>query len=435
MNWVPEKHHVIDDIYLTAFKTDKFKTAVLKLSLVSPVFGDENDAAMFSLMVNLLRSGSEKYPEKADIIKRLNDLYDASCSIGGYASGDNRILEISAEMLEERFSPEESIFEGVADVMDQMLFHPRLDESGVFIEEVLAREKKVVCDKIRSEKNNSRDYAIKRCREIMCKGEPYGQRVNIEAIERITREGLFEFYKRFISEANISFSYVGAENGERIAEKLKNIFLSIPTGTKKEVAPLRSYPVKEIKETVEELNIKQGVLAMGFRTGTLLGDSDAHVMPVFNNVFGGTYMSRLFKILREKMSLCYYCSSDYVSTKAVIYVSCGINIANFEEAKSEILHQLEDLRQNLVSDEELTVAKDLAIKEMKEMGDYPGAIATFCYSRRMYDLEETVEMLSEKIKTVTAEDVLKMANKVVLDTVFFLKGIKQDENAEEEDDE
>lgn len=435
MNWVLEEHQVKDNIYLTAFKTNKFKTAVLKLSLVATASGGENDAAMFSLMVNILRSGSEKYPEKEDIIKRLNDLYDASCSIGGYASGDNRILEISAEMLEERFSSLESIFDGVADVMHQMIFHPRLDSDGFFTEEAVEREKKVVCDKIRSEKNNSRDYALKRCREIMCAGEPYGQKVKIEAVTKICRKDLFEFYNRFISEAKISFSYVGAEDGKNIADKLKKMFSDIPAGGKKAISPLCLYSSKTINEVEEELNIKQGVIAIGLRTGTLLGDSDAHVMPVFNNVFGGTFMSRLFKILREKMSLCYYCSSDYVSTKAVMYVSCGINISNFEEAKKEIFNQLDDLKQNLISDEELMIAKDLAIKEMKEMGDYPGAVATFCYSRSIYGLLETVDSLSEKIKTVTAEDVLQMARKIVPDTIFFLKGIKNDEDAEEEADE
>lgn len=435
MNWVPEKYQVNDNVYLNVFKTDKFKTAVLKLSLVAPATGGEDDAAKFSLMVNLLRSGSEKYPEKEDIIKRLNDLYDASCSIGGYASGDNRILEISSEMLEERFSSFESIFEGVADVMDQMLLHPRLDDKGLFREEVVKREKKVICDKIRSEKNNSRNYAIKRCREIMCALEPYGQKVKAEAINRISSQELFDFYKRFIGEARISFSYVGSEDGEKIAGKLRNIFSDVPEGDKKDMLSLSLYSSKEVKEKEEELNIKQGVIAMGFRTGTLLGDRDAHVMAVFNNVFGGTYMSRLFQILREKMSLCYYCSSDYVSTKAVMYVSCGINVSNYERAKAEILNQLDDLKRNLISNEELSVAKDLAIKEMKEMGDYPGAIATFCYSRSIYGLDETVDSLTEKIKTVSAEDVLKMANKIVLDTVFFLKGTKNEDDAEEESDE
>ncbi len=435
MNWVPKEHLINENVKLISFKTDKFKTATFKLSMVSPMRVDAKEAAMFSLMINVLRSGTDKYPEKEDIIKRLNDLYDASCSIGGFASGDNRILEISSEFLDDRFSFEESIVEGVMEVMNEMLSHPRYDSDGYFRAEAFEREKKVICDKIKSEKNNSREYAIRRCREIMCKGEPYGQMTEIPELMSVSREELTEFYKDFVSNSAITFSYVGALGGEKIEEKIKKIFGDALLINATPVSPLSCHKAKDFSETVEELNIKQGVLVLGCRTDTLMGSEDAHIMTVFNNVLGGTFMSRLFKTLREKMSLCYYCSSDYVSTKAVMYVSCGVDVANFGKAKCEILNQLEVLQNELVSEEELKTAKDLAIKENKEVRDYPGAIATFFYSRHIYGIEETLDSISEKIESVTAEDVLRLAKKITPDTLFFLKGTKTDDESEEEYDE
>jgi predicted Zn-dependent peptidase len=433
MNWVPCKHQINENVRLISFKTDKFKTAILKLSMVAPMEFDAKDAAMFSLMINLLRSGTEKYPEKEDLIKRLNDLYDASCSIGGYASGDNRILEISSEMLDERFSSDESILEGVMGVMNEMLLRPRMDKNGCFREEAMEREKKVICDKIKSEKNNSRDYAVRKCREIMCTGEPYGQMTEIPELLSVTSEELTSFYKRFLSEAGLTFSYVGAEDGEAVAQKLKGVFFNLPKSCEIPVNPLTSYRAKPVREHTEEINIKQGVLAMGYRTDTLIGTKYAPAMAVFNNVFGGTFMSRLFKTLREKMSLCYYCSSDYISTKAVMYVSCGIDVANFEKARDEISNQLSILKNEIVPEEELRTAKDLALKELREVKDYPSAIATFCYSRSIYGIDETLESLADKIEIVTADDVLCVANKIELDTVFFLKGTKTEDTAGEDD--
>ena len=403
--------------------------------MVSPMAADAKETALFSLMINLLRSGSEKYPEKEDIIKRLNDLYDASCSIGGFASGDNRILEISSEMLEERFSSDGSILEGVMEVMKEMLLNPRRDADGYFRAEAFEREKRVICDKIKSEKNNSRDYAVRKCREIMCKGEPYGQMTEVPELMAITREELTAFYKRFISSSAVTFSYVGELDGDVVAEKIKNTFGDALSARADKIKPLESRKAKPFDETVEELNIKQGVLVIGFRTDTLMGTEDARIMPVFNNVFGGTYMSRLFQTLREKMSLCYYCSSDYVSTKAVMYVSCGIDVANFDKAKEEILRQLEMLKSEPISAEELRIAKDLALKENKEVRDYPGAIATFYYSRHIYEIDESLDVLSEKIEAVTEADVLRVANKIVPDTLFFLKGTKADDESEVEYDE
>lgn len=435
MKWVPEKHRINENAELISFKTEKFKTAVLKLSMVSPMDANGKDAALFSLMINLLRSGTEKYPERADIIKRLNDLYDATCSIGGYASGDNRILEISSEMLDDRFSSEESILEGVIGVMNEMLLHPRKDADGYFRDEALEREKKVICDKIKSEKNNSREYAIRKCREIMCAGEPYGQMTEPGEIMACAREELYVFYKNFLSNARLTFTYVGSVDGAEVVQKINKIFEALPKTRICSLKPLVTRPSHMKEDNIEELNVKQSVLALGFRTGVLLGDENSHIMPVFNNIFGGTYMSRLFKIIREKMSLCYYCSSDYVTTKAVMYVSCGIDLANFEKAKEGILHQLEALKVEPVSDEELQTAKELALKELKEINDYPSAIATFNYGRYIYEIDETQESLAQRIKTVTADDVMRVANKIELDTVFFLKGIRCDEGEEDDIDE
>ena len=434
MKWVPKEHLIDKNVKLIAFNTNKFKTAIFKLSIVSPMSANAKEMAMFSLLVNLLRSGSEKYPEKEDIIKRLNDLYDASCSIGGFASGDNRILEISSEMLEERFSSDGSILEGVMEVMKEMLLNPRLDERGLFRAEAFEREKKVICNKIKSEKNNSREYAIRKCRELMCKGEPYGRMTEESEIMSATAEELMAFYKKFISESAITFSYVGALSGDEVTKKINKIFGERPTVDAIAPMPLASRSAKPFSETVEELNVKQGVLVIGFRTDTLMGTDDAHVMSVFNNLFGGTFMSRLFRVLREEMSLCYYCSSDYVSTKAVMYVSCGIDVANFDKAKEEILRQLDLLKNEKVSEDELRTAKDLALKENKEIRDYPGAIATFFYSRSIYGIDETLDDISEKIERVSADDVLRIANKIVPDTLFFLKGTKMGGEDEEECD-
>ena len=432
MDWVSEKHRINENVELTSFKTNKFKTAVLKLSLITPASSDKRESAKFSLLVNLLRSGTEKYPEKENIIKRLNELYDASCSIGGYASGDNRILEISSEMLDEKFSLDESIFGGVLDVMNQMLLHPFLDSDGYFRAETVEREKNVICDKLKSEKNNTRDYALRKCREIMCEGEPYGTTISSDTVKDLTREEMTAFYRDFLSSAIISFSYVGALDGEMAAKRIKQIFKELPDGKKCNIAPLFLYPKKEFKLLEETMSVKQGVLVVGMRTGTLLGDPDAHVMTVFNNIYGGTFMSRLFKIVREKMSLCYYCSSDFISTKAVMYVSCGIDVANFEKARNAISDQLETLKNEHVTDEELAIAKDLAVKELKEMTDYPSAIATFSYSRAIYGIEDTIESLSSRIEKVTADDILRVANKIEPVAVFFLKGIKNDGAEEEE---
>lgn len=393
---------------------------------------DDKNIALFALMVNLLRSGSEKYPERSDIIKRLNDLYDSSCSIGGFASGENKIFEISSEMLSDKYCDGESVFDGICELMYQMLFCPVLDNNGLFREETVKREKNVILDKIKSQKNNTREYAMKRCREIMCKGEAYGTSVRSETLSELTREEVTAYYNNFINNISLRFSYVGSKNVNDVSDVIRRHFCNSVKERSTEIIPLSFKPANELKSFEEELNVKQGVLIIGMKTGIMLEDELSHVMCVFNNVYGGTFTSRLFKTVREKMSLCYYCSSDYVNTKGLMFVSCGIDVNKREETEKAILNELEILKNDLISDEELEVAKALTLKEFYDMLDYPGAIASFYFSRSMYGFDITIEDKIEKVKKVTKEDIKALASKIVADTVFFLKGTAQDE---EEDDE
>ena len=61
-----DKCNVLEGLDLSSMKTDKFKTAVFKLSIAMPATVDEMDTALFALMVNVLKCGTEKYPEKDD---------------------------------------------------------------------------------------------------------------------------------------------------------------------------------------------------------------------------------------------------------------------------------------------------------------------------------------------------------------------------------
>ena len=422
INLTSEKFNVSDGCTLSVFHTDKFKSDILKLSITMPADSDDKNTALFGLMVNLLRSGTEKYPERSDIIRRLNDLYDSSCSIGGFASGENKIFEISSEMLSDRFSDGESIFEGICELMHQMLFKPALDKNGLFKQNKVDREKNVILDKIKSQKNHSREYAFKRCRELMCEGEAYGMSLKAEVLKEITAREITDYYKDFIDNISIHFSYVGSRSGDEISKVLRKYFPGQLKADAKGIIPLALTPERDLRSFEEELNIKQGVLVIGMKTGVLLDGELSHVMCVFNNVYGGTFTSRLFKTVREKMSLCYYCSSDYVNTKGLMFVSCGIDVNNRELAQKAILDELYKLKNELISDEELEVAKGLTLKEFYDMLDYPGAIASFYLSREMYGSSETIESLIDKVKSVTKEDICKLANKIAPDTVFFLKG-------------
>ena len=88
----------------------------------------------------------------------------------------------------------------------------------------------------------------------------------------------------------------------------------------------------------ESMDVTQGKLAMGFRTGGVTcWEEEYPALAMCNAVFGGTTLSKLFMNVREKLSLCYYASSTLEKMKGLILVSSGIEFDKFQQARDEIL--------------------------------------------------------------------------------------------------
>lgn len=146
-------------------------------------------------------------------------------------------------------------------------------------------------------------------------------------------------------------------------------------------------------------------------------------MQVFNAVYGAGMTSKLFVNVREKLSLCYYANSAYYGSKGIVTVSCGIDLEKDEQARAEILRQLEAVRQGQISPEELEGARKAILSSLRGMPDSPGALEGFYATAAVSGMPWDIPEYMDRIRAVTAEDVARVAKTVKLHTVFLLKGV------------
>ena len=163
------------------------------------------------------------------------------------------------------------------------------------------------------------------------------------------------------------------------------------------------------------MDVTQGKLALGFRTGgTTCWEEDYPALVMCNAIFGGTTLSKLFLNVREKLSLCYYASSMLEKMKGLMLVSSGIEFDKYETARDEILAQLEAVRRGEIADWELEGARRTL--------DDQGRQEEFWLGQAAAGLDTTIEELCARFETVTREQVAAAAQKLELDTIYFLKG-------------
>ena len=145
-------------------------------------------------------------------------------------------------------------------------------------------------------------------------------------------------------------------------------------------------------------------------------------MQLCNTVLGGGMISKLFMQIREKVSLCYDISSGYHGSKGILTVAAGIDCAQETVVREEVLHQLAECQQGNITEEELTAAKQALLSSLRTVHDTPGAIESFYATAALSGLPLTVEAYMKAVKTVTTEQIARVAQTLQLHTVYFLRG-------------
>ena len=216
--------------------------------------------------------------------------------------------------------------------------------------------------------------------------------------------------------------FTGDADTENLENTLREVFAALPrerlvkTGTALGAMP------EAVRDVTERMDVSQGKLVMGFRTGITSGDELYPALLMLNGVYGGSLTSKLFMNVREKMSLCYYASSGIDRFKGVMVVSSGVDTEQYETARKEILKQLDACRQGEITEEELESTRSFLISNLKTGEDSPYNLDDFQLGQVIGGYDYTAESLAESLKTTTIPDIQAAAERLRLDTVYFLCG-------------
>ncbi len=410
---------IYDGIELCAVSAEGFKTACASLSFVMPL-GEK--ASLYALVPNVLTRSCKDYPDVTSIEKKLALLYGAEVIVDVGKSGENQILKIEVSCIDDRFSiDDESITNECLKLLFQMIFEPRL-ENGAFCYDDVESEKRLLAERLIAENSDKRTYAKNRCNEIMFENEVYGihRYGTVEDIEKITPEKLYEAYEEILKCSKILVCVSGG-NFDNVEELLAKYFQE----KSREISLNETLYVEEcedVKYVKEQEAVKQGKLVMGFRLGMKGEDDNYAARRVMVDLFGGSPHSKLFTVVREKMSLCYYCSAMMFRQKGVMLVQSGIESYNEEKAKNAILDQLEDIREGNFSDDDIASSVKSLEDGFRSVSDSAEAVANWFTSQACSKEFLYPEDFIEQFKKVTREEIIEAAKAVTLDTVFMLEG-------------
>ena len=296
-----------------------------------------------------------------------------------------------------------------------------------FLPDYVRQEQSNLIDRIRAQVNDKRRYASARLCQLMCREEAFGvDKLGDEAhAAAITPEGLWSRYQQLLRTAEIEVYYCGSAQPERAARALTAALSGLPRDGERldPECEVRLHAGPEPQLVEEHMDVSQGKLALGFRTGGLTcWEEEYPALVMCNAIFGGTPLSKLFLNVREKLSLCYYASSMLEKMKGLVLVSSGIEFDKYQQARDEILAQLEAIRRGEIEDWELEGTRRALISGHLSTLDDQGRLEEFWLGQAAAGLDTGVEELAERFASITREQVAAAAQRLELDTVYFLNG-------------
>lgn len=404
---------------LHIIQTNKFKTIHLAAKYTAPI--ERKDVTKRALLPFVLQQGSKTYPTSNLFRRALDDLYGASFSMESSKKGETNVMTARMTLSNPSYlSTEEPIFEKALDFFTQALFDPRVVDGG-FDATILKREKQSLKQKIEGIIDNKMHYANMRMIDEMCKDEPYHIHVHgyPEDFDEITPENLYAFYQDLITKEPLDLYLLGDFSDLSIEALIGDRF-NRETAVKASDFSITPVTETKKKEIIEKQDIQQGKLHFGLRTHTTYKDQDYPSLQVFNAIFGGFPSSKLFINVREKNSLAYYAASRFESLKGLLFIFSGIAPEDYEKAHDIILEQLSAMCAGDFTESQIAEAKRQLINEYKETLDDAYGIIEVLFNQQISGQRRTVEAFVEAIDKVTHADIKRVANKITLDTTYFL---------------
>lgn len=402
-------------------KTDKFKT-----SHVEVIFRDianKDEMGAYSFLADMLSQSSKTYPRKKDLITRFEELYKIIVYATTLRVGNVLDFHVSLDFINPDYINDKNYVEEVIKTLFDIIENPNVtnDEFDLktfnIVKERLKRE-------INSLKENPMKQSIKEAFKAMNADTPTSYELlgNLESLEKITPSSLYKTYKNLRKNFKVDIFLIGNLEMDDTVSLIKKYFKNRYIIENKLDLMVDNKEIKRLVVKSMASDNVQANLVMIFNLKKLTEIEKNITFNVFNYLYGsGGLTSKLYQSIREKNSLCYAISSMYLKYDKLLLVHISLEQANVKKATSLVKKELKNMQVGNFTEEELKDAINNMIVSLDMAQDNNVSIINN-YVFHVFDKLPMPEERVEMFKNIKKEDVISVAKKVKLNTIFTLEG-------------
>ena len=393
----PERFTLNNGLTVLIVENNKLPRAAVSLSLDNSPIAEGELAGVSAMTAALLGKGSatidkDSFNEEVDFMGATINFGSQSASASSLSRYFGRVLELMADAA----------------------LHPN------FTQEEFDKEKDILLDGIKSGEK-SVTTAARRVENLLAYGKdhPYGEYVSKESVERVKLADVDAFYKRYFLPNNAYLVIVGDVDAGDLKKQVKKLF---GKWKKKNLSTDPIPNVTNVSTTqIDFVNMPNAVQTEVTVQNTVsLRKKDADYFPLLiaNGILGGGGEARLFLNLREDKGYTYGSYSSMGNNKYTasrFRASASVRNAVVDSAVVELLYEIDRMKKEVVSDEELNRAKAKYVGSFVRAVEQPSTVAAYALEIETEGLpDDFYTTYLESVNNVTKEDIQRVAQKYFL---------------------
>lgn len=420
-NLVKNKNYNLHTIHVDNFRSCHF-------SLVFRDKFNEKDAVAFALLADLLTDVSKNYPSPKYVFRHTDSNYILDF-YGSYSKiGKIMQLYIVCDYIDPKYIKEDNYLDNTYKFIFDMISNP-LVVNDAFDEKSFSVVKKRLITELSSLNEDNNFKSVHKALQIFSSDNftDFHLLDMIDYIKNVTSKDLYDFYLRLINKSSVDIFITSSSDEKKLNSVIKkyypfkntiNVKYNELTFNKKRLIP---------KKVVDKSSYKQSTLVMVLNIDNMTMFEREFVMPFYISIINsGGLSSKLYLSLREKNSLCYNVSTNCYDRSNLLLIKSTMKVGCENKAIHLVKKCLRDMK-NRISNEEFMGAYYDYQRNLKGMVDSIAAINRL-YMNMYYANFSSYEDKQASYKKVTIDDINELAKKVHLNTIYVLKGDKNERN-------
>lgn len=416
-----------EGVYLHFIHTIKYTTNCIKLRFAAPM--SAKTVAGRVLVANMLEIANEDYPTAVAFRRKLATLYGAQLSTTVTKRGQVHLVDLTISYVRAEQLPDKlDLTEEILSLLHSILFRPLVDKkSKSFDKELFEIEKNNLTAYLKSEIEDNFYHADVELNKLFFENEdvqiPRVSRLDLVAKE--TAETAYKALRDMIKFDRIDIFVLGKVNRDLVAKAFED-FAFTYRNPKLELEYQQNYS-SVTREKIERKEARQSILELAYHLPVVYNDVNYVPLLVFNGLFGEFSHSKLFMNVREKEGLAYTIGSSINIFSGMMKVYAGINKENRVKVLQLINKQLRYIRIGRFTENELEMTKSMLIHSSTVAQDRQTSVLNQVYTQAVFDKRNlTWDDWVESVKSVSIQDISRVAQLVRLQAIYFMEGVEDD---------